>query len=152
MDKLNQQLIDAAVKGDLTVVKSALDEGADIEALDTKYCYTPLILAAWNGHTETVKYLLDRGANIEAKDTGEQTSLMKAAYYGRTESVRLLLERGADVDAKDYIFKTALMIAEKENEADVVGLISGFIKSRNDQKSLSSLIDTESLGQHIVSF
>ena len=48
--------------GHLSVVKSLLEVGSDIEAQDNKK-ETPIHLAAKNGHSEVVKYLLEKNAS-----------------------------------------------------------------------------------------
>jgi ankyrin repeat protein len=63
---LNDQLIAAAVNGDVATVRQLLDKGANIEARDM-FNFTALIRAADAGKTDTVKLLLDKGANIEAR-------------------------------------------------------------------------------------
>ena len=87
-----QRLVYGAKNGYNEIVKSALKDGAYINANVDQ----ALHLAAENGHTETVKLLLDRGADIHAMD---DAALYLAAKYGRTETVKLLLDRGAKIHA-----------------------------------------------------
>lgn len=90
---LNDQLFEAARKGDATAVTALLDKGADVNA-KFRYGQTALFKAAERGHAAVVKVLLDRGADATVKDT----------FYGATartwaidnehfEIVRLLFEK-----------------------------------------------------------
>jgi len=60
MIDLNEVLIGAAKDGNLLVVKSALEKGADINAKNV-YSQTVLMLPTINGHTEIVEYLKEKG-------------------------------------------------------------------------------------------
>ncbi|MBI5252378.1 MAG: ankyrin repeat domain-containing protein [Desulfomonile tiedjei] len=63
---INDALIDAATRGDLSDVNTALDKGADVNARD-KFGRTPLHWAAYKGHVEAMKSLLSRGADIDSQ-------------------------------------------------------------------------------------
>jgi len=90
---LNDQLFEAARKGDAAAVTALLDKGADVNA-KFRYGQTALFKAAERGHANVVKVLLDRGADPSVKDT----------FYGATarswamdndhfEVVKLLFEK-----------------------------------------------------------
>ena len=91
---LNDQLIQAAEKGDTAAVQQLLDKGANIEA-QSDYGRTALMYAATNGYPEVVKLLLEKGAKTETKDGDDKTALNLATEMGNTEVVKLLQERGA---------------------------------------------------------
>ena len=55
---VNKELLIAAEHGDTLTVKQALNDGAQIEALN-KFGLTALCLASSNGHLDTVRLLLD---------------------------------------------------------------------------------------------
>src|SRR5947209_5684527 len=65
---VNEELLDAARKGDLVSVKALLAKGAAIET-KTPYGQTPLYLAAMNGRADVVEFLLDKGASTDVRDT-----------------------------------------------------------------------------------
>jgi hypothetical protein len=121
-NSLNDQLLQAAFKGDTAAVQQLLDKGANIEA-HTEYGDTALIYAATNGYTEVVTLLLAKGANIEAKDNDGDTALINAAIKGETEVVKLLLAKGANIDAKDNKGETALTMAVSKGKTEVVKLL-----------------------------
>lgn len=65
---IDDDLLDAARKGDLASVKALVGKGAAIEA-KTPYGQTPLYLAAMSGHADVVEFLLDKGASTNVRDT-----------------------------------------------------------------------------------
>src|SRR5918998_4239626 len=97
---LNEQLYEAARKGDPAEVKAVLDRGADVNA-KFRYGATALFKAAERGHTEVVKLLIERGADVKVQDTFYRATAMTWALdKGHTEVVRALLEKGGgEVDA-----------------------------------------------------
>lgn len=91
--ELNDQLFEAARKGDAAAVTSLLDKGADVNA-KFRYGQTALFKAAERGHANVVKVLLDRGADVTVQDTFYRATAMTWALDNvHTEVVRLLLEK-----------------------------------------------------------
>ena len=56
LEKLNQQLLNAALRGSLKEVKEALDKGANVNAKNNDD-ETPLHQASWKGNEEIVRLL-----------------------------------------------------------------------------------------------
>ena len=115
-----QQVMQAALNGQLERVEDAVEGGFDVNATDEEM-HTPIMLAAYNGHVKVVEYLLDHGATVDAKDGTDRTALMYASTGPFNETVKLLLEAGADpnlVDNNEHF--TALMFAAAEGQAGVV--------------------------------
>ncbi len=96
---LNDQLWEAARKGDAAAVQALLDKGADVNA-KFRYGTTALFKASERGHTEVVKLLLARGADPSVKDTFYGATAMTWALDNKhVEVVRALLEKSpGDVD------------------------------------------------------
>ena len=93
---LNEQLYEAARKGDAAEVKALLDKGADVNA-KFRYGATALFKAAERGHTEVVKLLIERGADVTVKDTFYgATALYWATDKGHTGVVRAILAKSAE--------------------------------------------------------
>ena len=111
---LNDQLYEAARKGDAAEVRALLDRGAEVDAR-FRYGATALFKAAERGHTEVVKLLLERGADATVKDTFySATALTWALDKKHVEVVRLLLDKDAGgVDA-------VLMAGAREGNADLL--------------------------------
>lgn len=116
---LDEQLLDAAIAGDLKAAKKLFNENGSLPSNRDQ----ALVAASAEGHVEMVRFLLDRGADIHAgmvckllwpesdgyileflaNDDGwaleTDQALTYAAQFGKKEVVELLLERGADVHA-----------------------------------------------------
>ena len=90
-------LIQAAINGNLKVVKYLHQNGADIRALDDH----ALRWSADSGHLDVVKYLHQNGADIRARD---DFALLRSAKNGHLNVVKYLIENGADVDILDVKF------------------------------------------------
>jgi ankyrin repeat protein len=80
----------AAYYGYANVVQRLIDAGADVNAAETRFGFTPLASAARNGHVEVIKLLLDAGANrrISLKDGRSPISI--ARQYGKLEAAKVL--------------------------------------------------------------
>lgn len=91
--QLNDQFWEAVRAGDVALVTSLLDKGADVNA-KFRYGATALFKAAERGHVEVVKVLLARGADVTVKDTFyNATAMTWALDNGHVEIVRMLLEK-----------------------------------------------------------
>ncbi|PKK46687.1 hypothetical protein CI102_10605, partial [Trichoderma harzianum] len=108
-------LIIASHYGHSAVIKLLVEKGADIEAKDDKYGWTPLLWAAEHGDEASIKLLIGKGANIEAKDNRYgRTPLSWAVGSGNEAIVKLLVEQGADIEAMDNEYgQTPLSLAAK---------------------------------------
>ena len=60
-------LMQAAIEGDVSRVKSLLGDGADINARD-EYELTPIMHALTKNQTEVAELLVTRGADVNASD------------------------------------------------------------------------------------
>ena len=77
---INQDLFEAAKKGDTATVRALLDAGADVNANDGGE--TVLMAAAVEGHIATVQALIAAGADVNATTNNGVTALMAAAMEG----------------------------------------------------------------------
>jgi ankyrin repeat protein len=85
-------LHEAAQAGDLAMIATLVDGGADLEALEPIYRHTPLLMALEFGEPEAALALLARGASTVGA-TGEK-ALVLAARGGATTVIDALLARG----------------------------------------------------------
>lgn len=92
MESLNQQLLNAAVKGDLDAVEKLVSQGADINYTDP-WGNCAVFSAAWEGNIKALDLYFSLGASIELEDNNP---LCNAAFNGQMESVKWLLEKGAN--------------------------------------------------------
>lgn len=94
--ELNEQLWEAARKGDAAAVTALLDRGADVNA-KFRYGTTALFKASERGNAEVVSVLLARGADVNVKDTFYgATALTWAIQNDHLDIVRALLDKGAE--------------------------------------------------------
>lgn len=94
--QIDEQLLLAAFRGDLSEVNACLEKGANVNARD-QYGYSALNEAAREGHLEVVKRLVEAGADIENTGGADITPLMSAAFAGQFDIVEFLLAKGAEV-------------------------------------------------------
>lgn len=124
----NEELWEAARKGDASKVEELIKKGVDPNA-KTRYGVTALAFACDHGHLEVVKVLLANGADVNVKDTFYGGTPMDSALEsGHTEIVKLLLEaspedaligaaRGGNKTIVDYVLSKYKPSAENLSEA-----------------------------------
>ena len=99
LEMLNKSLNEAAKEGNLSRVKDAINNGADIECQDEKN-KTPLENASENGHLKIVKYLVDNNANVDAGGSYPSLSpLGAAASMNHLDIVKCLIKKKANIEA-----------------------------------------------------
>ncbi len=118
---LKDQLITAAYDGNLSKVRSLINQGTDINAMDNNNA-TILMLAALGSHVEVVRFLLQSGADVNLKGDKGVTALMVGIFANSDILVRMFLESGAKVDDK-FNGVTALMVASEIGNLDIVRML-----------------------------
>jgi hypothetical protein len=97
----DKQLFEATWNGDIEAAKSALANGANVNAAKSKN-WTPLHSAAYKGHVELVKLFIQKGANLNvAAMYLKWTPLHYAAEKGHKEVAMTLLINSADTAILD---------------------------------------------------
>lgn len=118
-------LVNAAAKGDLPRIKALLAANTDVN-MTVPSGATALIAASQFGQIDAVRLLLSAKADVDASVHDGRTALILASGKGHLDVVRLLLSAKADVNARADDGATALMWASQEGYADVVqALIAG---------------------------
>jgi flagellar biosynthesis GTPase FlhF len=121
---IDQYLYIASKNGDLKKEKQAIENGANVNAKDDEYGWTPLHCACgYNGRESIVSLLLKNGPDVNAKSNYGWTPLHYASIYGYESTVSLLLENGADVNAKDNGGETPLHKACYNGHENIVSLL-----------------------------
>lgn len=88
----------AARDGNMRMLVTLINRGADMEAMDTEHRATPLNWAAFYGQVDVVDLLLDAGANAEAANTHGLTP-RQCAEQGKTGEWK---EMAPDATADNY--------------------------------------------------
>lgn len=123
MNDPNLLLIEAAGRGDMLAVRSALDAGADVNAEDdAKKKLTALSAACRGGYYELAEALLLLGANpnVCGYHREANTPLIWAAIQGNIPLADLLLAHGAEVDFRDSFEWTPLHNACYHGQLEMV--------------------------------
>ena len=114
----DQPLADAAQRGDWSVVRTLIQDGADVTARQGDGA-TALHWAAYWDEVESAGLLIDAGADVNAANDLGVTPLWAAVENGSAAMVRRLLATGADPDAPLLSGETPLMTAARVGAADV---------------------------------
>lgn len=87
----------AGWKGDVSVMRDALETHPDLLNAFDRSGWTALQLAAYTGHMEAVRFLLERGADVHAVSRNEYaaTALKSAEIAGHAAIVEILRSHGA---------------------------------------------------------
>ena len=116
MKDLTIELLYAAGRGDLPVVRELIAKGVSVNAVN-HVGGTALMSACASYRSEMVGFLLQAGAEVNMKTNDGKTALHVAVGSSpslpekQRDCVRLLLKHGAQVDALDKSGGTALMDA-----------------------------------------
>ena len=88
-------LMEASIEGHFEIAKLLLDNGADVNLVDSDF-RTALMFAAQNGHKDIVIELINNGADLLKKDNQGDTALTKASRWSREEIISLLNDKIGD--------------------------------------------------------
>lgn len=126
-NKMNTELFDAVLAGDVAKTAALLKSGADVNSSNEEGA-TSLMMAAGAGKLEMVEFLIKSGANVNATDSRGWTALMKALFNyelncGFPDVVSALIEAGADIEHQIGYGTRPLMIAAGYGEARVVEVL-----------------------------
>jgi ankyrin repeat protein len=120
MSQSIEKLSEAAYAGNVKEIRTAIQEGVDLNARDHDGV-PALYWAAARGHSDSLRTLLAAGANPNTTSAKKGWSpLMIAAQRGDLEAVRELLKRGADPNLKAPDGQTALLLAAYDGRATVL--------------------------------
>ena len=125
----------ASAEGNIEIVQSLLDGGADVNDRN-EFHQTALLMALWEKKFEVARLLIKYGADVNFPNGVGWTPLQVAAQDGNSEIVHVLLDHGADVNAKKMDDWTALHLASCLDYFDVVKALlerGANVHGRNDQ-------------------
>lgn len=117
-------LMNAINKNNLSLVEQLIQNGADVNELDSNHD-APVVIAAYKGYNQILKALLEAGADVRAVDPGmKATALHAAAYAGRTEAAKLLIEYRIDINKQGpYNGYTALHDAIWQDNVEIAKVL-----------------------------
>jgi cytohesin len=92
MENLDQQMLNAAVEGNLAKVELLVSQGANINYND-RWGNCAVFSAAWEGNTKALDLYYSLGVLLELEGNNP---LCNAAFNGKFESVKWLIEHGAN--------------------------------------------------------
>lgn len=146
-DFLMYPLSVAAEEGFLDSVRLLLKYNALIDAQNTTFLSTALMLAAMKGRLEVVRELIDAGADINAVNKMGASVLFYAASSGQLDVVMELLERGADITPVTAHGETALSVAVRKEYTEIAQLIASKDKSAQNEHHVLSFLAAAEHGQ-----
>jgi ankyrin repeat protein len=88
-EEATMQLLLAVMDGNLSAARSAIEAGANVNAMDVNQA-TPLHWAAALAQVELVRLLIDNGADIHARNYAQQTPLDLAQKAGYRDVAAIL--------------------------------------------------------------
>ena len=117
-------LLVAAVNGNVKILSSLLESGADINAV-SEGLYTPLMMAVRYRRIDAVKFLMDQGADANLQDKKGYTALHYVAMYYRSfDAIHLCcFNNRSDFNIKDADNLTPLMIAVNRLNLNIVNYL-----------------------------
>ncbi|RTZ49608.1 ankyrin repeat domain-containing protein [Chryseobacterium arthrosphaerae] len=141
-------IIDLVKKNDIAGVKSALDNGADVNTRDKKG-RSLLLIATIERQTEMAKLLVSCKADVNLQDDQLDSPFLYAGASGQTELVRLFLENGARFDVFNRYNGTALIPACERGHVETVKVLvktKGFPVNHINRLGWTALMEAVILG------
>jgi uncharacterized protein len=118
-ETMNEELIQAAERGNTERVLELLGRGADINLQDTQG-RTPVMAATYGNHVETVAAFLKAGADVNLRDTMLNNPFLYAGAEGFLEILKLSYEAGADPTLTNRYGGIAIIPASERGHVEVV--------------------------------
>jgi ankyrin repeat protein len=115
-------VIDAAARGDLAAVRTAVAEGTAVDTRDVDGT-TALHWAVRGDHAAVVALLLEAGAAADAAEGHGVTPLQLAAVNGNVDILRRLLDAGADPNEIAPSGEPVLLVAARTGVPDALALL-----------------------------
>jgi ankyrin repeat protein len=119
----NVRLHSAITERNLALLRHALEDGADPQAISRDRHESPLKYAITRRFEAGALALIDHGAKVTASPGRADSPLVAAATMGELNMCRALLARGAPVDERDRDGNTALFGATSQYQIEVCRLL-----------------------------
>lgn len=120
---IDDTLVFAAIRGDLSTLNLAIAQGANINARSSPTGLgqdnTALMWAAAEGHDNIIRFLLAQGATVNTANPAGYTALMYAAEAARYEGGSMLLDANAESFPLNPYQETIVMAIARAGFADL---------------------------------
>ncbi len=116
---MNEQMIQAAERGEIAVLKKLIKDGADMNAKDSRG-RTPVMAATHRNQVESVKVLIEAGADINERDDRSDNPFLYAGAEGLLDILKLTIDAGADPTLSNRYGGTALIPAAERGHLAVM--------------------------------
>lgn len=149
----SQYLFNAIVLNDISVIRSYIEQGGNVNVRDeTSVRWTLLDSAIFEMQLEIVHYLLRHKPDVNLSIFNGRTPLMTAAGLGLVDIVNYLLDLGAAINATTSTGVTALMYAVSKGQQTVAELLisKGALKEMVDEDGWNARKFAEKKGLHIL--
>jgi ankyrin repeat protein len=117
-----RDLIQAAERGELVVVRQLISTGARINARDMRG-RTALLAATHRNRVDVARFLIQEGADVNAKDFIQDTPYLYAAAEGRCDILKMTLAAGADLADVNRYRGTGLIPAAHHGHVECVKVL-----------------------------
>jgi ankyrin repeat protein len=104
------RLCDACAGGNLSLVRSLVDKGANIDAVCSPGSRTPLHCAVLSENMDVIQYLLSKKPRVNVQNVGGMTPLHIACDRKNCDIALLLIHKGADINTLNNAGHAALHI------------------------------------------
>jgi|GEM_PF-6556955 len=117
----NEQLLKAAMNGELVLVNEALERGADINTKSN--LGETALMRAVVGNLDVARFLIEKGIEVNSKTDNNTTAVIYAAVHGSIELTKLLIKQGAEIHSINDEGRNALFYAAMHKHDEVVKLL-----------------------------
>lgn len=112
-------IVEAATRGDLVLVKSLLEQGANVNTTNSEG-RTALTAAVIGNYLEIAKLLIDAGANPDLQDSQRNNALLVTGETGNVDMLREVLRANPDFMLTNRFGGTALIPAADRGHVEYV--------------------------------
>ncbi|WP_228374691.1 ankyrin repeat domain-containing protein [Chryseobacterium sp. FH1] len=144
----DENLVNLVMKNDITKLKNALNNGANVNTTDQKG-RSLLLIAVIGKQTEMAKVLVEYKADVNLQDAQKDSPFLYAGASGQTELVKLFLNNGARFDVFNRYNGTALIPACERGHVETVEILAntkGFPIDHVNRLGWTALMEAVVLG------
>ena len=121
-------LMVAAKKGRLSLARSLVEAGADVNAI-TDTNGTPFMFAILGNSQQVAQWLMDQGADVNTVGSNGWTALTIAAAKGNVPLLQWLIKQGADTQVRDVYRFTPLMRSVDNGYVEAAAVLLSLVET-----------------------